>query len=173
MNLQPIGLAALLALAACHAAPPSPRAADDARASPASTTAVRPAAAVATDVVAIKAVEAQWQSDIAARNVDAIVGHYADDAALIIPESAPRIGIAAIRDGLPDAVRDPGFSMTAQNVQTRIAASGDLAYTRGTIRQSTSGKDGAPQVQVSNYLTVFRKQADGKWLAVEDMTSPG
>ncbi len=157
-----------LALAACQAKP-----AARADGAPAPATATRPAADTEAAATAIKAVEAQWIRDIEARNVEAVVAHYADDAALIIPEAPARIGIAAIRDGLPDALRDPGFGMTVQNVRTRVAASGDLAYTRGTIRQSTSGKSGAPQVQVSNYLTVFQKQADGSWKAVEDITSPG
>ena len=158
----------LMTLAACHAAPPS-RAPDAAP----SATPVRGAVSIAAEADAVKAVEAQWIADIKARNVDAMIGHYADDAALMVPDAPARVGVAAIRDGLPDALRDPGFTMTVQNVQTRVAASGDLAYTRGTIRQSTSGKTGAPQVQVSNYLTVFKKQANGSWKAVEDITSPG
>ena len=166
-----IAAAGALALAGCHAAPPSPAAVGSR--SDVHAAAPRPAAALEADAAAVKAVEAQWIRDIEARNVEAIVAHYADDAALIIPEAPARIGVAAIRDGLPDALRDPGFGMTVQNVRTRVSADGDLAYTRGTIRQSTSGKNGAPQVQISNYLTVFKKQPDGGWKAVEDMTSPG
>jgi ketosteroid isomerase-like protein len=56
----------------------------------------------------------------------------------------------------------------------QVAASGDLAYTRGhysmTMTDPVSRK---PAASGGSYLTVWRRQADGGWKAVEDFVTPG
>ena len=127
---------------------------------------------IAVEVAAVQAVEAQWAKDIGSRDTDRIIGHYADDAALMMPDSPARIGVAEIRAGLPPTINADGFTMSFKNVKTEISRAGDLAYTRGTIIQSMPGKNDVPQTLTSNYVTIFKKQADGSWKAVEDITSP-
>ena len=44
------------------------------------------------DVQAIKDVETQWNQDYVAKDLDKLVGHYADDAVLMAPGEAATVG---------------------------------------------------------------------------------
>ena len=45
-----------------------------------------------------------------------------------------------------------------------------MVYTQGTYSMTMSDpKSGKPVTDNGKYLTVFKKQADGKWKAVADM----
>jgi len=64
---------------------------------------------------------------------------------------------------------DPNFAVTFGATKVDVAKSGDLPYTQGPYSMTTSNpKTKAPVTQKGKYLTVYRKQADGTWKAVED-----
>ena len=64
---------------------------------------------------------------------------------------------------------DPNFAVTFAATKVDAAGSGDLAYTQGTYSMTASDpKTKAPVTEKGKYLTVYRKQADGSWKAVED-----
>jgi ketosteroid isomerase-like protein len=70
----------------------------------------------------------------------------------------------------------PGPDLKVQFASDRIqvAASGDLAYTRGHYTMTmTDPATRKPAASGGSYLTVWRKQADGGWKAVEDFVTPG
>ena len=122
----------------------------------------------------IKATEAQWVKEYANRDVNRAVAHYADDAMLMAAGMDRMSGPKAIRGGLEGLTKDPNFQLTFAAERVEVAASGDLAYTRGTYRmQTTDPKTKQPHVETGNYLTTYKKQADGSWKAVDDMAAPG
>ena len=49
-----------------------------------------------------------------------------------------------------------------------VARSGDLGFTEGNAVFTGKSLDGTPQVRYSKYLTVWKKQRDGRWLYVVD-----
>jgi len=50
----------------------------------------------------------------------------------------------------------------------------EYAYTRGRYTLTMTGPDsGKPETSTGHYLTVWQKQADGSWKAVEDFITPG
>ena len=54
------------------------------------------------------------------------------------------------------------------------ASSGDMAYTRGQyLMTMTDPATKQPDTSQGYYLTVWRKQDDGEWKAVEDFITPG
>ena len=56
----------------------------------------------------------------------------------------------------------------------RVAAAGDMADSRGHYTITTTDKATSKAVTGSGtYLTVYKKQADGGFKAVEDMIIPG
>lgn len=123
---------------------------------------------------AIRAEEAQWNRDYAARNVEAILTHYAADATLIGPGGPPISGSGAIGDTVRSMVADPAFRLEFGNDKLEVAGSGELAFTRGHFALTTTNPvTHAPGTMRGTYLTVWRKQADGRWQAVEDMITPG
>jgi ketosteroid isomerase-like protein len=122
----------------------------------------------------IKAGEAAWVKDYANRDVNRAIAHYAGDA-MLMPAGMDRMsGPKAIRGGLEGLAKDPNFQLTFAAERVEVAASGDLAYTRGTYRmQTTDAKTKQPHVETGNYITTYKKQADGSWKAVDDMAAPG
>ena len=122
----------------------------------------------------IKAGEAAWVKDYANRDVNRAVAHYAGDA-MLMPAGMDRMsGPKAIRGGLEGLTKDPNFQLSFAAERVEVAASGDLAYTRGTYRmQTTDPKTKKPQVETGSYITTYKKQPDGSWKAVDDMAAPG
>src|SRR5450432_1986973 len=101
-------------------------------------------------------------------DLEKFVAHCTDDASVLIPETPILTGKEAIRGALKPMRADPNFAVTFGATRVDVAKSGDLPYTQGPYSMTTSNpKTKAPVTQKGKYLTVYRKQADGTWKAVE------
>ena len=121
------------------------------------------------DVAALKDTEAAWVKDAATKDVDKWVAHYTDDASVLLPATPLLTGKAAISGALKPMMSDPNFAVTFGATKVDVAKSGELGYTQGTYSLTGSNpKTKAPEIEKGKYLTVYRKQADGSWKAVED-----
>jgi ketosteroid isomerase-like protein len=134
--------------------------------------------AATVDVAAVeqelRSIETAWNADYAARNVDKLVGYYGEDAALAESGVALAGDTASRRKSIETFIADPSLKVEFASDRVGVAQSGELAYTRG--HYTTTATDPATKqakVQTGNYLTVWRKQADGSWKAVEDFIVPG
>lgn len=117
--------------------------------------------------------EAQWVADWTSRDADRVLAHYAADATLMVT-GAPRLTGEQIRSAVTELVEDPNFQIQFAPDQVAVAASGDLAYTRGTYSlRTTNPRTRQPQTENGNYIAVYRRQQDGSWKAVEDIVSAG
>lgn len=97
---------------------------------------------------------------------------YADDEVLMAPGMEPFHGKDAMRAGLKDMLADPAVSLTFQSSKVEVAQSGDLACTQGSYKLTvTDPATHKPINDHGNYVTTFRKQADGSWKAVADIPS--
>jgi uncharacterized protein (TIGR02246 family) len=123
---------------------------------------------------AIKAQEAQWEKDYAAKDVNALAAHYADDAALGGPGDKLATTDAERRKELNSLTGDPNLKLTFAADQVQVAEAGDLAYSRGHYSMTMTDKaTNKPATSEGSYLTIYKKQADGSWKAVEDFVTPG
>jgi len=130
------------------------------------------AGAGAGDTAAIAAIEQRMGERIAARDAAGLAEHYAADAAIIFPGGRPVEGRAAIAKSYEAMLSDPAFALETD--AGRVAVSGDLGYIRGTYRTTyTDPGSRRPASEAGNYITLFRRQPDGSWKVVEDMSSPG
>ncbi len=69
---------------------------------------------------------------------------------------------------------DPALKVDFASDRILVAASGELASSRGHYTMTyTDPATKQPKTEIGNYLTVYRKQPDGSWQAVEDFTTPG
>jgi ketosteroid isomerase-like protein len=132
----------------------------------------------ATDALAIegelKAIETAWEKDYLARDVDKAASHYSDDAALANPGMALATDAIARKMALTQFLSDPSIKVSFASDRVGVAQSGELAYTRGHYSIETADPaTRAPKTETGSYLTVWRKQADGSWKAVEDFVTPG
>jgi ketosteroid isomerase-like protein len=131
-----------------------------------------------TDTAAVekqlKDIETQWKADYNAHNVDAIAAHYADDAALANPGTALVKDTESRRLGITQFVADPSLKLDFASDRVLVAKSGDLASTRGHYTmETTDPTTKKPKTETGSYLTVWQRQADGSWKAVEDFITPG
>ena len=75
----------------------------------------------------IKAKEAQWQKDYAAKNVEALAGQYSDDAAIAGPGEALATSDVDRRKALQGMVSRSQFRADVRVRSVLVAKSGDLA----------------------------------------------
>jgi uncharacterized protein (TIGR02246 family) len=127
----------------------------------------------ATDEKAIRDSETQWVKDFNSKDMDKIVGHYADDGSVLMPNLAIMTGKDAIRAGLKDAIADPAFSIDLQTGKVEVSKGSDLAYSQGTYTYTgTDPKLKKKVLEKGKYVEVYKKQADGSWKVIEDMNNP-
>jgi ketosteroid isomerase-like protein len=134
--------------------------------------------AAATDTAAVeqelKAIETSWNADYNTHDPDKLVGYYADDAALANPGSALATDATSRRAEITKFVGDPSLKLEFASDSVRVAKSGDLATTRGHYSsQVTDPATKQVKTETGSYLTVWKKQEDGAWKAVEDFITPG
>ena len=121
---------------------------------------------------AIKADEAKWNKQFAAKDQEGLVDHYADDAFFIGPGIPGTEGSTPIRQVYANASTDPAFQIHFASDKIDVAKSGDLAYARGHFdEQYTDKATGKVMSDSGSYLTVYKKQDDGSWKAVEDFAA--
>jgi len=118
--------------------------------------------------------EQQWNRAYASRDAAALAAMYAEDAALANPGANMAKGAKAIAKETESYTKDPNLRVAFSASRIQVADSGDLAYTRGNYQLTmTDPKTKQPHNSTGYYLTVWQKQDDGSWKAVEDFITPG
>jgi uncharacterized protein (TIGR02246 family) len=157
------GLALALSLAACDRAA-APVNGESAAAPEAANT-----EAATADAEAVKQAFAKFNADIAAKNVDAIKAHYANDAVMIIPDQAPFVGIDAIMKDY-QAYGADAVGKYVPGAETVEVLSDGVAYGEVNYQSTfTNPKTKAVETQDRYNLTVYKKQSDGSWKVVRDV----
>ena len=152
VRLAPLALAVLLF--GCAQAPPAP---PDTR---------------AADEKAIRDMETAWVKEFAAKDMDKIVAHYADDGTVLLSNAPTMVGKDAIRAGMKDVITDPKFALDLKTVKVDVSKD-VLAYSQGTYSvMATDPKTKKVVTETGRYVEVYKKQADGSWKIVEDINSP-
>jgi uncharacterized protein (TIGR02246 family) len=121
---------------------------------------------------AIKADETKWNQQFKDKDQEGLVDHYADDAFFVAPGVAGTEGSTPIRQTFANALTDPAFEVHFSSDKIDVARSGDMAYARGKFSEKyTDKKTGKVMSDSGSYLTVYKKQDDGSWKAVEDFAA--
>ena len=112
-----------------------------------------------------------WSRAAAAGNVDAILNYWTDDA-IVIPPGAPELrGRAALRSNLEQSMKMPGFHIEWEPLEASLSADGSMGYLIERTRMRMNGPDGSPVEQSFRGVTIWRKQKDGSWKNVVDMSN--
>ena len=123
---------------------------------------------------AIKTDEVHWNADYKSGDPAKIAAHYAPRATLMLAGAPTAVGTAAIETMLKQATGDPGFTLTFASDKVDVAASGDLAASRGTYKQtSTDPKTKTVVTETGTFVTVYKPRPDGAWKAIWDIATPG
>lgn len=123
---------------------------------------------------AILAQEEDWNAAYAKRDAQALAAFFAEDAAMAAPGSQLVRGKDSVRQATAAMAQDPNLKLSFRANRVQVARSGDLAYSRGQYMLTmTNPETKQPESSRGYYLTVWQKQPDGEWKAVEDFITPG
>ena len=129
---------------------------------------------VAAEEQAIRAKETAWMAAYNKHDGKELASQYEDDASLAANGTklmTDPVGRGLFLDGMAS---DPALKVDFASDRIIVAASGELASSRGHYTMTyTDPATKQPKTESGNYLTVYRKAADGTWKAVEDFTTPG
>ena len=124
------------------------------------------------DTKAIQDLETAWSQSFATKDVNKITAFYSDDAAVYMAGVPVVNGVAAIKAAFSPMLADKNFTLSFLPTGTEVAKSGDIGYSHGTFTQtSTDLKTKKVVTGNGKFLTIFGKQADGSWNAVQDTFS--
>src|SRR5262245_24584810 len=113
------------------------------------------------DRARIKGLIAQFDKDMVARRVPALVAVYTEDAILMPPHAPIVRGRAAIRQFFEDFPKVTEFSQNP----VEIEGEGDLAFPWGTFEMAVLPEGAAAQVRDRGKVHgIFTKDHDGSWL---------
>ena len=131
---------------------------------------LKPASAIQRDTPAtLMNLETQFMNAAAAKGSSGYMSYYAEDA-VELPNGADAI---KGKDNIAPTMGflDQGNKLTWKPDFSDVAASGDLGYTYGTyvFTSKDKDKDGKPIVEYGKYVTVWKKQSDGRWKVALDM----
>ena len=151
----PMVVAAFAALLAVSCAQPKPAEMPDTR---------------AADEAAIRNADADFAKAAAAKDLDKCMSLYADDAVFFSSGQPAVVGKDNIRAVIQRMLAAP-MQLTVHVASVDVARSGDLAMDRGTVEAAVTDKKGKTTTQTSEYVLVWKKQADGAWKIAADTSA--
>jgi ketosteroid isomerase-like protein len=113
--------------------------------------------------------ERQFAADVAKGGGKAFASWFADDAVALSNGRPAKLGRGAIADG---ANWDPaGYQLTWTPTAAQMGPSNDMGFTWGHYEGRSRDAHGQPVVVSGRYVTVWKKQPDGKWRVALDASS--
>jgi len=125
----------------------------------------------AADEAAIRANDTDWAKAAAAKDLDKCVSYYADDAIAIAPGQPAISGKDGLRKFIQGLLAVPNMQLTINISSVDVARSGDLAVDRGSVDTTVTDKKGKAKTSTSQYVLVWKKQADGSWKILADTSA--
>jgi len=123
----------------------------------------------AADERAIRQASAASSRAFAAKDVEASVGFYADEALWLAPNAPMQTGKEAIRKASSVMMATPGLALSWQASKVEVSRAGDLAYEVGTYQSTVNDAKGRPVTDRGKYVLVWKKQPDSRWKIVVDV----
>ena len=115
-----------------------------------------------TDTAALEARSDAWESALNAKDVDALVNLYTEDARLLPPDGLMTSGQDGVRAAFGGMI-DAGIGGETTRVETTVR--GDIGFIVGTFSLTS----GDAVVGTGKYIETWRRGADGQWLIANDI----
>ncbi|MGA2887631.1 MAG: nuclear transport factor 2 family protein [Terracidiphilus sp.] len=127
---------------------------------PLTDTTVKPGKIVLYDL------EARFAKDVLERGGAAFADWFAEDGVALGNGAAPLVGRVAIAKS---ANWDPkAYQLTWTPTDAMMGPSGDMGYTWGHFEGHSKDVNGNPVTTTGRYMTIWRKEPNGKWKVVLD-----
>jgi ketosteroid isomerase-like protein len=69
-------------------------------------------------------------------------------------------------------LQDPDASLSWEPDRVEMSQSGDLGYTYGRYQSRRKSSNGSTVVRTGKYVSIWRKEKDGRWRVALDIGSP-
>ena len=111
---------------------------------------------------------AAWYEAFNAGEAKAVAALYAMDATIVPPDTAPIRGRAAIEAYHTKIHRETKFACSGSFDAFKVAANTAVAWGHDDCTE-TPRAGGAAKKTKSLWISVYEKQADGKWIIIRDV----
>ncbi len=101
--------------------------------------------------------------------LDTIFASFTDDARVLAPDIPMAEGWEASRAVFAKLEALPGYSLKYSPVIADVGGAADLGYTIGTYHMKLPDSDGSIVEISGKYLSLWKRQPDGKWKIAVDM----
>lgn len=118
------------------------------------------------DSAQIREVIATWIRASAADDLDTVLSLMAEDVVFLLPGRPPMRGRAAYAEQSRAMIGKVKISGTP-DVQ-EIQVFGDYAYCWNNLSITIAPEGGAPMHRAGDVLSIFRREADGRWVLWRD-----
>jgi ketosteroid isomerase-like protein len=119
----------------------------------------------------LRAADSALEAAVESKDAERAADLYLADATLLPIAEPAVVGRQAIRQEWAKTFGIPGFQNRARTIRLEVAAGGDLGFTQGTYESVMTGADGRPAVERGKWVTVWRRDADGRWRVVTDISN--
>lgn len=124
-----------------------------------------------TPASAIRRADRQFCQAVADRDGPRFLSFVAETATFGGGTGAEVRGRAAVQQAWAPFFRADGPTLTWEPAQAEVLSGGEVGYTSGRWTRTSKTAAGGATVAHGDYLTVWRKQADGVWRVVYDTGS--
>jgi uncharacterized protein (TIGR02246 family) len=114
----------------------------------------------------------EWSSVAGTKNLEKTLSYWADDAVLISAGQPALNGKQAIRKMVEESFKTPGFRISWEPQSVEISETGDMAYLIEKSNITFNDSTGHPVTMSNTGVTIWRKQEDGSWKNVVDISTP-
>jgi uncharacterized protein (TIGR02246 family) len=114
----------------------------------------------------------EWSQVTSTGDVEKTVSYWAEDAIVILPGQPPLKDKKAIRQMVQESYQIPGFRISWQPQSVEVSQDGGMAYLIENSQVSFTDSTGKSITQNNKAISVWRKQDNGLWKNVVDISTP-
>jgi uncharacterized protein (TIGR02246 family) len=114
----------------------------------------------------------QWSEVAASGDIEKTVNYWADNAVMMSAGQPVLNGKQAIRQMVEESFKMPGFRISWQPQSVEVSESGDMAYIIENSQVAFNDSTGNIITQNNKAVSIWKKQSDGTWKNVVDISTP-
>jgi len=114
----------------------------------------------------------EWSKAAGSGDIEKTVSYWDEDAILMSAGQPTLKGKHAIRQMVEESFKIPGFHISWEPLSVEISENGDMAYLIERSQVEMKDSTGKTLMHHNKAVTIWRKQADGSWKNVVDISTP-
>jgi len=114
----------------------------------------------------------EWSKAASSGDVEKTLSYWGEDAVMISAGEPILDGRPAIRKMVEESFKMPGFRISWEPQSVEVSEGGDMGYIIENSQVSYRDSSGIPVVLHNKAVSIWRKQEDGAWKNVVDISTP-